>query len=1050
MFGRATLFLLFLGWLQAEVRVWRGTITLPTYEEGLPDDNPPFLFFHTADSEVYPYTIRNKLTLDQSRKTWRTLEIENEYLKCTVLPDLGGRIYSCIDKIGKHDLFYANPVLKKYPAGLRTAWIAAGTEFNFPVGHSWMTVSPVDFATAKNADGSGSIFVAATDRVYRMRWAVEITLRPGVDVLEERITLSNPSAVRHRYYWWNNAEIPAFEDTRFYLPCHVTSSHAHADLDSWPINGAGVDMSRMANHQGDGVARFGMGCREPFMGVYSPQDGAGTGHFADPAVVPGKKIWSWGSAKSRADTAKALTDNGSQYVELQAGLFEDQETYGFLDPQQTRSFNEYWMPLRGIGGLSRLTRDAAVHMERNGKDLTISLNAFRSIPKARVRVQPGFEETVDLDPAQMYRHVLPNVDPGVKYKFELLDSSGKVLLVHTEDSYSAMGLAEAKKLPETGLIKTATTETEFLEKGAQEEVLRDALTALETYDEGLAKFPASAALQRAAAGAALALNRFEETVERLRKSAPSAEKDYYLGIAYLNLGDDLKARTALAAWRDGSRLALAARFRLAELMARWGDCRNALIEVRKLIEIQHDPAGAGVFEVALLRHLGDKEEAARRLDHWLAQDASDPKLRFEAFKLGRPGDDLWPYLAADPQRVLDVATLYMRTGMYQDALEVLGHNYPEVDALQREPGDPLPQNDPLVGYYRAFCKLKAAQPAREDFDKASKMSTLYVFPNRPESFLVLQAALRENPSDATAHFLLGSLRLASGLPESARREWKAAYDLHGDFPGLHANLGRLLERAKDTDAALKVYQEGIIVDPRNQALQTGLQKAIEVKKTEVAAAAPKPNFFVEHAPAPVAKPEQMAQLALSMLEADRIGDAAGVFKEENFEKEKQSDAVRAAFVEVRLQTILDKAKQKKCDEALNLMETIGDEDPGLPFTIYGFGATLKSPRIQYELGVAEERCGNEKAARKRWSKAAKEGGGAWAALAAGKLDSAGSKARLEKALAALPETDAYSRGLILEALGRQKEAEESLHTASRQAGGDIMLNYLCQMALLGR
>jgi Flp pilus assembly protein TadD len=1050
MFGRVTVILVFLGSLQAEVRVWQATITLPTYEEGLPDDNPPFLFFHPSDGEVYPYTIRNKLTLNQSRKTWRTLEIENEYLKCTLLPDLGGRIYSCIDKIGKHDLFYANPVLKKFPAGLRTAWIAAGTEFNFPVGHSWMTISPVDFATAQNADGSASIFVASTDRVYRMRWEVEITLRPGVDVLEEHVTLSNPSAVRHRYYWWNNAEIPAFEDTRFYLPCHVTSTHAHADLDSWPIDTAGEDMSRMANHQGAGVARFGIGCQEPFMGVYSPQDGSGTGHFADPAVVPGKKIWSWGSAKSRADNAKALTDNGSQYVELQAGLFEDQETYGFLDPQQARSFYEYWMPLRGIGGLSRLMREAALHMERTGKDLTISLNAFRSIPKARVRVQPGFEETVDLDPAHMYRHVLPNVEPGVKYKFELLDASGKVLLAHTEDSYSALGLAEAKKIPETPLIKTATTEAAFLEKGAQEEKSRDALTALETYDEGLAKIPASAPLQRAAAGAALALNRFEETVQRLQKSAPSAEKDYYLGIAYLNLGDDLKARTSLAAWRDGSRFALASRFRLAELMARWGDCRNALVEVRMLIEIQRDPPGSGAFEVALIRHLGRKEEAAHRLAHWLARDASDPKLRFEAFKLGRSGDDLWPYLAADPQRVLDVATFYMRTGMYQDALEVLGHNYPEVDALQREPGDPLPQNDPLVAYYRAFCRLKTGQSAREDFDRASKMSTLYVFPNRPESFLVLQTALQENPADATAHFLLGSLHLASGLPESARREWKAAYDLHADFPGLHANLGRLLEREKDTDAALKVYQEGMIVDPRNQALQTGLQKAIEVKKTEVAAGAPKPNFFVEHAPVPVAKPEQMAQLALSMLESDRIADAGGVFKQENFEKEKQSETVREAFVEVRLQTILDKAKKKQCDEALNLIETIGEEDPGLPFTIYGFGATLKSARIQYELGVAEERCGNEKAARKRWSKAAKEGAGAWAALAAVKLDPADSKSRLQRALDALPEKDAYARGVLLQSLGRQKEAKESLQIAIKQAGADIMLSYFCHMALLGR
>src|SRR4051812_18454096 len=28
--------------LSAQVRVWQGTLTLPTYEEGLPDPNPPF------------------------------------------------------------------------------------------------------------------------------------------------------------------------------------------------------------------------------------------------------------------------------------------------------------------------------------------------------------------------------------------------------------------------------------------------------------------------------------------------------------------------------------------------------------------------------------------------------------------------------------------------------------------------------------------------------------------------------------------------------------------------------------------------------------------------------------------------------------------------------------------------------------------------------------------------------------------------------------------------------------------------------------------------
>ena len=45
----------------AEVRVWQGTLALPTYEEGPPDPNPPFDQFAT-DRFNYPYTLRNNLT----------------------------------------------------------------------------------------------------------------------------------------------------------------------------------------------------------------------------------------------------------------------------------------------------------------------------------------------------------------------------------------------------------------------------------------------------------------------------------------------------------------------------------------------------------------------------------------------------------------------------------------------------------------------------------------------------------------------------------------------------------------------------------------------------------------------------------------------------------------------------------------------------------------------------------------------------------------------------------------------------------------------------
>ena len=47
------------------VRVWEGTLDLPTYEEGLPDVNPPFDVFETRRFN-YPYTLRENLT-DRAR-----------------------------------------------------------------------------------------------------------------------------------------------------------------------------------------------------------------------------------------------------------------------------------------------------------------------------------------------------------------------------------------------------------------------------------------------------------------------------------------------------------------------------------------------------------------------------------------------------------------------------------------------------------------------------------------------------------------------------------------------------------------------------------------------------------------------------------------------------------------------------------------------------------------------------------------------------------------------------------------------------------------------
>jgi hypothetical protein len=102
--------------LAAQVKVSQGTFTLPTYQEGQPDPNPPFDVYATTRMN-YPYTMRTNLTGVKADHTWRAIFLENEYMKCTVLPDFGGRLYTCIDKINGQPMFYANSSIKLAQVG---------------------------------------------------------------------------------------------------------------------------------------------------------------------------------------------------------------------------------------------------------------------------------------------------------------------------------------------------------------------------------------------------------------------------------------------------------------------------------------------------------------------------------------------------------------------------------------------------------------------------------------------------------------------------------------------------------------------------------------------------------------------------------------------------------------------------------------------------------------------------------------------------------------------------------------------------------------------
>ncbi len=644
------------GSVAAQVKVWQGSITLPTYEEGKPDPNPPFDTYSTTQFS-YPYTLRKNLTGQKQDHVWRAVFLENEYLKCTVLPDIGGHLYTCVDKINGQSMFYANPSIKKAQIGYRGAWAAFGVEYNFPVSHNWVSMSPVDFAYSTHADGSASVSVGNIDRVYGMQWGVEIVLRPGSTLLEQRVTLYNRSDVRHRYYWWSNAGLQVWDDSHIEYPMEFVASHGFTEVRHWPVAPDGSDLSVIKNQQSGPVSFFVHGSHEPFMGVWNPKTQAGAVHYAEYSELPAKKIWSWGADADGLGWRKALSDNDSAYVEVQGGLFRNQETYAFLDPGQTIRFSEYWMPVRGTGGITRANKVGVVSLQTQGSEVSAALNVNERIPGAQVRlVQNGqtlWSEIADLAPEKKWSHSMTLKDTAAKVTFELRDREGKVLLEHTDGKYDwdpestiNVGPQQIYDTPNPD----SRTEDEWLKLGTDQELNGKVVLALETYKKGMAKYPDSLTLQMAAGRLSAALQHFTEGEKLLqavqKRDTSNAEIAYYLGIAEDGLGHSREAQTAYeVAYRQAEFRARAAA-RIGELQARQGDLRAAQAFLKDAVEAAPlDVRTREQFE-AITRAVGDTAHADKLARLGLATDPLSDFLKEET-----SAPDL-AHLAADPYRVL--------------------------------------------------------------------------------------------------------------------------------------------------------------------------------------------------------------------------------------------------------------------------------------------------------------------------------------------------------------------------------------------------------------
>jgi tetratricopeptide (TPR) repeat protein len=935
------------------VRFWEDSKVIPTSEEGLPDPNPPFDLFTTSGRFNYPYTLRHNLVDRRVPRKWRTLNLENEYLKCTALPDLGGHLYTCVDKINGTSMFYANPTIKFARIAYRGMWAALGIEFNFPVSHNWMTVSPVDFAMTRDADGGASVWVGNIDRAYGMQWRVQLTLRPGRDYLEQRTTLYNRSDARHRFYWWTNAGVEVWDDSRILYPMEFTAAHGFADIDTWPVNAAGVDQSIVGNQKYGPVSRFSYGSREPYMAVYHPHTRSGVVHYSSTLDLPAKKIWSWSSDEDGLDWRTALSDNNSAYVEIQAGLFRDQETYGFLEPQETRVFTEYWIPIRELGGVSRANPDAVLNLSRqaDGTALELILNVTRELPNAVITILDGnrtvSSEHESLSPQNTFRKTFNGLPKSATYTVELRSESGEILLRHTEGKYDFISrdkVQTGKQPSHEYPAEPNRGADDYLALGTDQESNGELPVALTTYQRGLARFPNSIALNQAAGRLEVILTQYEPAAQHLSKALAWVNSDhetaYYLGLVLAANGNERGARSQWEFAQQSGSYRAPAMMLLAAMESRGGDRERALKMVQQAVNNRPDLTRAGTIEVALLRTLRHQPEAIQRLQYWKQQDPTSSFLRYEAMRLGQDDPTLLSHLAADPERILEIATDYMRFGLYQDALEVLSRQYPSGPQVVSEPGVLHPDSYPLIAYYRGFCRDTLGQDGRADFVGASGMPIRYVFPNRTESFAVLHRALEINPNDATAHFLLGSLYLSGAMTAQAIQEWETARRMKPSIPTLHRNVGyAVLQSSESPERAIELFREGMKYDPDNVDLYLGLEEAMAKAGRSPGERVRALQDFPKLQSAPAALVFRLVQL---LGESGEFDQAEHQLANRFFPREEGGANVRQIYVGLRLARAKSLAHRGQCSAALDTVQHAGDPVATLSFTAKGLGPFLAS------------------------------------------------------------------------------------------------------------
>lgn len=706
---------------------------------GFSDPNPV-----AEMGKIYPYYRFDGYTNTPAKKEWKVVELENDFIRVIVMPEIGGKIWGAWDKATGKPFIYYNQVVKFRDVAMRGPWTSGGIEANYGIiGHTPNCATPMDYMTFTNDDGSVSCFIGTLDLLTQTYWTIEINLPSDKAYFTTRSFWNNTTSLEQPYYTWMNVGMPADGNLQFIYPGNRYIGHS-GEYSNWTINpDNGKDISFYENNNFGGPKSYHvLGKYSDFFGAYYHDEDFGMARYSLRDEKPGRKIWIWGLSRQGMIWEDLLTDEDGQYVEVQSGRLFNQASDGSnftpfkqlgFAPHSADEWTEYWFPVKGTKGFVKANAYAALNLRANRSLLRIDISPLQSI-EDELKIYDGekvlYSKAVNLNPLKPFADSIPFAGNLDNVKVTLGDTK---LQYHADPKHGILSrpVDSPENFDWNNASGLATLGKEFLQQRyyiKAEEKLKEALEKDPNYLPALSDL-ALISLRNTDYQKALAYASHGLSIDTYDAAA-----NFYYGVANARLGNVIDAKDGFDIASLSTPFRAAAYVELSRIYFKENDYDKAEHYAKRSLESNAGNTSAWQILAVINRKRNNKEQAENILRELEELTPLNHVIRFERLRLDNSDANEKAFTGnirneLPQETYLELADWYVSLGLQDDALELLT----------------LSPENPEAAYRMAFLQeQKKAGSGKDLLNKANAMSPLLVFPFRAETAKALEWAISES------------------------------------------------------------------------------------------------------------------------------------------------------------------------------------------------------------------------------------------------------------------------------------------------------------------